>query len=128
MMTPLGQPIVVRFDVSAMEAVRKARVDATLTTQLDPPERCWSEARAESHRRLCGGWVQTVGATNSANFSDGVIQLRVLRGRELRLSATSVSLAALWTDRSVPLGKYWRSNPFVFSFDPRCQGDRGSQK
>jgi hypothetical protein len=26
------------------------------------------------------------------------------------------------------LGKYWRSNPFVFSLVPRCQGECGSQK
>jgi hypothetical protein len=26
------------------------------------------------------------------------------------------------------LGKYWRSSPLVFSFDPRCQGECGSQK
>jgi len=29
-------------------------------------------------------------------------------------------------DRSVPLGKYWRSRPLLFSFDPRCQGEAGS--
>jgi hypothetical protein len=27
----------------------------------------------------------------------------------------------------VPLGKYWRSNPFVFSLEPRCHGEWGSQ-
>lgn len=32
------------------------------------------------------------------------------------------------TDRSVLLGKYCRSRPFVFSFEPRCQGLAGSQK
>ena len=31
-------------------------------------------------------------------------------------------------ERSVPLGKYWRRSPLVFSFDPRCQGAWGSQK
>ena len=25
-------------------------------------------------------------------------------------------------------GRYWRRRPFVFSFEPRCQGLRGSQK
>src|SRR5277367_6575034 len=30
--------------------------------------------------------------------------------------------------RSVPLGKYCRNNPLVFSFEPRCQGLCGSQK
>lgn len=28
----------------------------------------------------------------------------------------------------MPFGKYWRSNPFVFSLEPRCQGLRGSAK
>jgi len=28
----------------------------------------------------------------------------------------------VYPDKSVPLGKYWRSRPFVFSFVPRCQG------
>jgi hypothetical protein len=32
--------------------------------------------------------------------------------------------SAVWTDRSVLLGRYWRSSPFVFSFEPRCQGLR----
>src|SRR4051812_5232756 len=32
------------------------------------------------------------------------------------------------TDRSVPLGKYCRSRPLVFSLEPRCQGLCGSQK
>ena len=26
---------------------------------------------------------------------------------------------------SVPLGKYWRNSPLVFSLVPRCQGDFG---
>ena len=33
--------------------------------------------------------------------------------------------AALWRLRSVPLGKYWRSSPLVFSLVPRCHGDGG---
>ena len=42
--------------------------------------------------------------------------------------AMALSLAWLCRDRSVPRGRYWRSNLLVFSFEPRCQGDRGSQK
>src|SRR4030095_2587559 len=53
---------------------------------------------------------------------------RVLRGRLLRLRAMRARSAAECTDRSVPLGRYWRSRPLVFSFDPRCQGLCGSQK
>ena len=36
--------------------------------------------------------------------------------------------SAFQRDRSVPLGKCWRSRPLVFSFVPRCQGLRGSAK
>jgi hypothetical protein len=32
--------------------------------------------------------------------------------------------AAVWTLRSVPLGKYWCSNPLVFSLVGRCHGCR----
>jgi hypothetical protein len=51
-----------------------------------------------------------------------------LRGRLLRLRAKRARCSAEWTVRSVPLGMYWRSNPLVFSFEPRCQGLWGSQK
>jgi hypothetical protein len=34
----------------------------------------------------------------------------------------------VWTLRSVPLGKYWRSRPLVFLLLPRCRGACGSQK
>ncbi|GAA2460374.1 hypothetical protein GCM10010405_50890 [Streptomyces macrosporus] len=33
-----------------------------------------------------------------------------------------------WNDGSVPLGKYRRGSPPVFSFEPRCQGPAGPQK
>nr|KEP23651.1 hypothetical protein DA06_06330 [Georgenia sp. SUBG003] len=55
-------------------------------------------------------------------------QSRVMRGRPLRRAATSSRRSGPWTDRSVPLGKYWRSRPLVFSLEPRCQGLCGSQK
>jgi len=32
------------------------------------------------------------------------------------------SWAAVCWDRSVPLGRYSRSRPLVFSLEPRCQG------
>ena len=32
------------------------------------------------------------------------------------------------SDKSVPLGKYWRNNPFALSLVPRCQGLYGSAK
>src|SRR5579875_2909677 len=63
--------------------------------------------------------VQAVCARSPASFSDGVMYRRVLRGRPLRLRAMRARSAAEWTDRSVPLGRYWRSSPLVFSFEPR---------
>src|SRR3954453_12979030 len=59
---------------------------------------------------------------NSSRASAGVFQARVLRGLVLRASATAARVSASCTLRSVPLGKYWRSRPLVFSFVPRCQG------
>ncbi len=60
--------------------------------------------------------------------SAGVCQPSVLRGRLLSAAATASSSVAVCWLRSVPLGKYWRSRPLVFSFVPRCQGLCGSQK
>ena len=88
----------------------------------------------QSPRRT--GRVQGVVATrprwcessSSLKASDGVFQPRVFRGRRLSVAATAATSLALCRLRSVPLGKYWRSRPLVFSFVPRCHGLRGSQK
>ena len=45
--------------------------------------------------------------------SAGVFQSSVFRGRELRAAATAAISSALCLLRSVPFGKYWRSNPFL---------------
>ncbi|MGY4368939.1 putative transposase [Bradyrhizobium sp. LB1.3] len=57
-----------------------------------------------------------------------VFQPSVFRGRALRAAATADISSALWMLRSVPFGKYCRSNPLVFSLVPRCHGLCGSQK
>ena len=67
-------------------------------------------------------------SSSSLKASDGVFQPRVFRGRRLSVAATAATSLALCRLRSVPLGKYWRSRPLVFSFVPRCHGLRGSQK
>jgi hypothetical protein len=64
--------------------------------------------------------AQTVDATQALNRSAGVRKPKVLRGRLLSCRATLLSCACVYTDRSVPLGKYCRSRPLVFSLDPRC--------
>ncbi|RGC65523.1 Integrase core domain protein [Micromonospora sp. MW-13] len=54
--------------------------------------------------------------------------IRAFCGRLLRAAAMASRSFTECRDRSVPLGKYWRSSPLVFSFVPRCQGLCGSQK
>src|ERR1700678_2135101 len=76
------------------------------------------------------GRIQTVVATrslsadrrNRSSASAGVFQSSVFRGRELRAAATAAISLALCMLRSVPLGKYWRSSPLVFSLVPGCHG------
>src|ERR1700684_1211605 len=52
---------------------------------------------------------------NRSSASAGVFQSSVFQGRELRAAATAAISLALCMLRSVPLGKYWRSSPLVFS-------------
>ncbi len=68
-------------------------------------------------------WIRS-----SLSFSVGFFQWRVSRGLPLSWAATASRSAWECTDRSVPLGKYWRSSPLVFSLLPRCHGQCGSQK
>src|SRR5207248_11068968 len=65
---------------------------------------------------------------DAVKISAGVRHPSVLRGRLLSRSSTARRSAAVWTDRSVRLGKYWRSRPLVFSLVPRCQGLAGWAK
>ena len=75
-----------------------------------------------------GSGRQAAAARCSSRTSAGVRHPSVLRGRLLSASATAARSSALWRARSVPLGKYCRSSPLVFSLVPRCQGLCGSQK
>src|SRR6185437_14852707 len=84
---PVGTRRIYRIDPAGVAALRE---------QLD---RYW-------------GRSQPVNATVrriSSSFCAGVNQPRVCRGRPLSLSATSWRTDAEWTERSVPLGKYWRN-------------------
>src|SRR5271170_6891006 len=88
------------------------------------------QARDFQHRPRLAGRIQAVVATrslsadrrNRSSASAGVFQSSVFRGRELRAAATAAISLALCMLRSVPLGKYWRSSPLVFSLVPRCHG------
>ena len=64
----------------------------------------------------------------SSNASAGVLQPRVVQGLALSTALTATRSCARCMLRSVPFGKYYRSNPLVFSFVPRCHGLCGSQK
>ena len=44
------------------------------------------------------------------------------------MSSDAVELDLAVNGQVGALGKYCLSSPFVFSFDPRCQGECGSQK
>src|SRR5215471_1449441 len=89
---------------------------------------CVKKVLANPEPSTHGVPAQAVDATQALNRSAGVWKRKVLRGRSLSCRATLLSCACVYTDRSVPLGKYCRSRPLVFSLDPRCHGLCGSQK
>ncbi len=73
--------------------------------------------------------VASSGQRNRASiFSAGVRHWSVCLGRLLRSAAIWSSSSWLRVARSSLRGRYWRSSPLVFSFEPRCHGERGSQK
>ena len=78
----------------------------------------WADSSGHSDTEL---------SSKPANTSTGVCHPSVLRGRPLSSSATLSRSAWKCNDRSVPFGKYCRSNPLVFSLLPRCHGECGSQ-
>ena len=74
---------------------------------------------ANNDRRNGNIWFYV---SHRSRASAGVAQPRVFRGRALRVAAIAARVSALCTLGSGPFGKYWRSNPLVFSLAPRCQG------
>src|SRR5712671_1985676 len=87
-----------------------------------------NELGAHSPMSAFGVPAQPVDATQALNFSAGVSNPRVLRGRSLSWRATLLRWACEYTDKSAPFGKYCLSRPLVFSLEPRCHGLCGSQK
>ena len=53
------------------------------------------------------------------NCSAGVAYSSVFLKRSLRLAATQSRSSWLTAAKDMALGKYWRSRPLVFSFEPR---------
>jgi hypothetical protein len=62
--------------------------------------------------------AQAVDATQALNRSAGVSKPKVLRGRSLSWRATWLRRSCVYTDKSVPFGKYCRSRPLVFYDKP----------
>src|ERR1700758_4106300 len=91
-----------------------------------PPRRIAAVVARASHMPLAdsGGYRNSSGPISSIGFA----KPKRLRGRSLSSAATQSRSVWLWTERSVPLGKYWRSSPLVFSQVARCQGEWGAQK
>ena len=97
--------------------------------QGEPDDQCrhsnfWSDPVSVEGSADSGGHRNSRSPISSIGF----LNASRLRGRSLSSWATHSRSEALWIERSVPFGKYWRSRPLVFSFVPRCQGECGSQK
>lgn len=72
------------------------------------------------------GHGRNIGLVRSVlRASDGVAQSSTWRGRVLSSIATSRRCWAVCVVRSVPMGKYWRRSPLVFSLVGRCHGEGG---
>ena len=63
-----------------------------------------------------------------SSISVGVCPFKTSRGRRLSWSWTAWTWASVTSVKLVPLGKYSRISPLVFSLVGRCQGLWGSAK
>jgi putative transposase len=106
-----------RFGVSERRACRV--VGQPRSTQRTKPRPVDDHQKSRSAIRR----AQPVNAISSSIISLGLRQSSDFRGRPFSLSSASSRSARLYTLRSVPLGKNWRSKPLVFFFDGRCQGE-----
>src|SRR5258708_4863305 len=64
--------------------------------------------------------LQVVGEELSEGFARGVVA-EALAGAVVELAGDGLEPAGVWWLRSVPLGRYSRSRPLMFSLLPRCQ-------
>ena len=119
----------------AQRFLRQAGLDLDLRRARAAARGCGGACRPCAHLPSAGRLAAAVAtswqvpcASAVASRAAGVFQPRVLRGRSLSSAATAASRSGPCTRRSLPLGKYWRSRPLVFSLVGRCQGECGSQK
>src|SRR6266404_2353504 len=76
--------------------------------------------RSNKRMRLPDAASRTLYRVREAEVPDSCATITVMKNISLRSGFESpINLCAL---RSVPFGKYWRSNPLVFSLVPRCHG------
>jgi hypothetical protein len=97
---------------SPLLRIRFAQADASVVAPHTAGPRLYGLPR----RRLtvCAQGSADSGGYRNSNgpiSSIGFLKPRRLRGRSLSSVATHSRSIALWRDRSVPLGKYWRSSP-----------------
>ena len=82
-------------------------------------------------RAVSSGGCELAGSAGDEQCSHGLLGCLVAEdepGSLVEFAGDSPRSRAVWTERSVCFGKYWRSSPLVFSLRPRCQGECGSQK
>lgn len=101
--------------------VHDDRCEGDLAAARRPPLACPLLADSRGGCNTCNA------LSSSSSRCLGVSQFSVLRGRLPCWSAMAPGSASVRSDRSVPLGIYWRNSPFVFSLVPRLQGECGSQ-
>ena len=92
--------------------------------------RAWQTRPLEDGRFLvvvANQVVMSCGFHRAINWV-GVRSWRHARGLSLSSRATCRRCSLVTWSKLVPLGKYWRSKPLVFSLVGRCQGEWGSAK
>src|ERR1035441_5121525 len=88
------------------------RIQGPSATSVIVADQCFTKSKAPFGRKS----------------SAGAFHPRVFLGRVLSRHAMSSSWSWENSERSVPLGRYWRSKPLVFSLMPRSQGACGWAK
>ena len=80
-----------------------------------PPHSVLPRSNASKVSADSSDHADTALANKSSKTSIGLRQFNVLRGLPFNSAATLSSSSCECKDRSVPLGKYWRRSPLVFS-------------